>query len=153
MTDPGPPDKAPRSPRSRLEDEVLEILVRTDQPVSFRDHLRRKQRARRRSQLRSAVGPGSRLADLAARAGPGTFLVGSLVLAIVAAQVRSTSALLAALLAIASIALLVALYIPRFGGPRRGQIKQWRGRDIDLGPHGPPSLGSLRDRFRRPPRR
>jgi hypothetical protein len=80
-------------------------------------------------------------------------LVGSLVAAIVAAQVRSSSALAAALLAILSITLLVALYVPRFGRPREDQVKQWRGRSIDLGPQSPPWVESIRDRFRRPPRR
>jgi hypothetical protein len=139
----------PTVPRSRLEDEVLEILVRADQPTSLRDHVRRKAQQRRRTQLTAFTQSLPRLNT----AGPGTFLVACLVLAFLAMLVRDSSALLATLLAIASSASLVMIWVRRYGAGGRADVKTWRGRDIDLAPPSPAWVDSLRDRFRRPPRK
>ena len=149
MTDRDRRGEQPPPPRSRLEDEVLEILVRTDQPTSLRDHVRRKTRQRRRSRVAAAA---RSIPSLGTRFGPGSYLVGCLILALLATLVDSTSPLLAQLLAIGSIASLVMVWVSRYRTPGGSEIKQWRGRDIDLRPPPPPWVESLRDRLRRPPR-
>lgn len=142
-------EKEPSGGRSRLEDEVLEILVRSEQPTSLSDHIRRKAMRERRTRARRvATGlPG------AASLGPGSLLIASIVLAFVAAVVRDWSALLGQLLAIASVAALIGIYVVTHRRPGGPNVKQWRGRDIDLSPTSPAWVESLRDRFRRPPRR
>ena len=141
----GPPQ------RSRLEDEVLEILYRVDQPASFTDHLRRKasrQRRERWSAIGDRFGGGRRAGAL----GAGSYLIGSFAVALLAVLLRDASALLATILAMASVALLVWPIVDRYRRPQPPEIKRWRGRDIDLNP--PPAwLRALQDRFRRPPRR
>ena len=145
MTD---PDRSPKS-NSRLEDEVREILVRADQPASFTEHLQRKAQRRRRGQWNATVASAS---ARWARLGAGGSLVGAIVVAFIASWVRSSSPLLATLLALFSVALIVSLYVQRYRGPGQRQTKQWRGRDLDVSP--PPAwVGSLRDRFRGTSRR
>ncbi len=134
--------------RSRMEDEVLEILYRTDQPSSLADHVRRKTARQRRSRI-SAV---SRSYGLRRQAGPGTMLLATLGAALLAVLVKDTSAILATLLALASVAFLLAPIVGRYRRPGRSDVKRWRGRDIDLSPAPPAWIGSLRDRFRKPPR-
>ncbi len=140
----------PSRGRSRLEDEVLEILVRTDQPTSLRDHIRRKASRRRRARLSEAT---RSLPFIGTGIGPGTLLVGCLVTAFVSWSVRDSSELLARILAITSVGMLLAMYTVRYGRPGRANVKQWRGRDIDLSPAPPAWVEALRERFRRPPRR
>ena len=146
------PDSQPTPPgqRSRLEDEVLEILVRTDQPPSLRDHIRRKAARRRHARL---AGVARDLPAVARGLGPGAMLVGALAVAVLAALLRPSSPLFAQLLAVASVALLGGVYLLRSRGGRGPRVKQWRGRDIDLSPPPPAWMTSLRERFRRPPRR
>ena len=141
-------DDRPNPPRSRLEDEVLEILVRADQPTSFRDHVRRRAQRERRERFTSAA----RSLPSFAAAGPGTFLVACLALAILATLVRDASGFLAALLALASVASLAMVAVRRRGGAGGTGPKTWRGRDLDPGPSTPAWVESLRDRFRGPPR-
>ena len=147
-----PADDAPPppKPRSRLEDEVLEILARADQPVSLSDHVRRKMWRQRRAQARRAA---SGVANPFQRLGSGTLLLGSLAVAFIANLVRPSSSLVATLLALVSVALLLSLYFVRHRGPGRQNIKTWRGRDIDLSPPQQPLGEWWRERFRRPPRR
>ena len=143
-------EKGSSGGRSRLEDEVLEILVRSEQPTSLSDHIRRKAvRERRMRAGRAASG----LPRVASSLGPGSLLIASIVLAFVAAAVRDWSALLGQLLAIASVAALIGIYVVTHRRPCGSSVKQWRGRDIDLSPTAPAWVESLRDRFRRPPRR
>ena len=149
MTDRDRGGDQPTPPRSRLEDEVLEILVRADQPTSFRDHVRRKAQRRRRAQLDAATRSVPSLGAL----GPGTFLIACLGLAFLATLVRDSSALLANLLGLASVASLAMVWVRRHGGAGGSNVKTWRGRDIDLSPPPPAWVESLRERFRRPPRR
>lgn len=139
-------EPAPR--RSRLEDEVREILVRADQPASFTDHVRRKAQQQRRERIAGA----GRVVPRIDTFGPGAFLIGCFVAAFLATLVRSSSPLLAQLLAVGSVALLAMVWV-RPGSSGRSRIKQWRGRDIDLSPPPPAWMESLRDRFRRPPSR
>ena len=149
MTDRDRRGEQPTPPRSRLEDEVLEILVRTDQPTSLRDHMRRKTRERRRSQVAAAA---RSIPGLGTGFGPGSYLVGCLILALLATLVESSSPLLAQLLAIGSVVSLVMIWVSRYRTPGGSGMKQWRGREIDLRPPPPAWVESLRDRFRRPPR-
>ncbi len=149
MTDRNRADEQPPPRRSRLEDEVREILVRADQPASFTDHVRRKAQQRRREQFASA----SRVLPQLDTLGPGAFLIGCFVVAFLATLVRSSSPLLAQLLAVGSVALLAMVWVRRRGASGGSRIKQWRGRDIDLSPPPPAWVESLRDRFRRPPSR
>lgn len=147
MTDRDRAGDQPTPPRSRLEDEVLEILVRTDQPTSLGDHVRRKAQQQRRTRFDNAA----RSVPSFSSAGPGTFLVVCLTLALLASIVRDSSALLATLLVLASVASLAMVAVRRHGaaGP---SVKTWRGRDLDFSPPPPAWVDSLRDRFRRPPR-
>jgi len=142
-------DKTPAG-RSRLDDELREILIKADQPVSFGEHVRRK--AQLQKPARPNVHPGSFVPSLARLSG-GSRLVGSLVVALLAGSTRETSVLLAIVLALVSVVLLGSLYT----GPRRGMggtgVKQWRGRDVDLSGPPPAWIGSIRDRFKGPPRR
>lgn len=141
-------DDPPKPPRSRLEDEVLEILVRADQPTSLRDHVRRTAQRRRRERLSHAA----RSLPSFAAAGPGTFLVACLALALLATLVRDGSAALAALLAVASVACLVMVAVRRRGAAGSSEPKTWRGRDLSPDPPTPAWVEALRDRFRRPPK-
>ncbi|MDP9369117.1 MAG: hypothetical protein M3Q03_12710 [Chloroflexota bacterium] len=134
--------------RSRMEDEVLEILYRTDQPTSFADHVRRKTTRQRRSRLSTI----SRSFRTTQQLGPGTMLLASIGAALLAVLVKDASAILATLLALASVSLLLAPIVGRYRRPGRSDVKRWRGRDIDLNPPPPAWVGSLRDRFRKPPR-
>lgn len=141
------PQPQPQPPRSRLEDEVLEILHRAEQPTSLRDHLRRTAQRRRRERMAAAAGSVPSWSS----AGPGTFLLACLALALLATLIRDASAALGALLAIASVACLVMVAVRRGGGDGSGP-KSWRGRDLDPTPTTPAWVDSLRDRFRGPPR-
>lgn len=133
-------------PRSRLEDEVLEILHRVDRPPSVATRLGQ---AGRRLPRSPRLGSSYRVAGFVA--GPGKFLVGALAAALLAALARGASPLLATLLALASIGLLACLWVPRYGGGARP--KRWRGRDLDLAAPAPISIDDIRRRFGRPPRR
>ena len=132
-----------------MEDEVLEILYRTDQPASFTDHVRRKAANQRRT--RGSAFSGQR-ARLSRQLGGGTMLLGALGAALLAVLVEDLSAVLATLLAIVSLALLLAPIFERYRRPGRSDVKQWRGRDVDLSSPPPAWVGALRDRFRKPPR-
>lgn len=148
-----PPDPSQRQPppRSRLEDEVLEILYRTDQPASFTDHVRRKAAQQRQRRVNDATSSIRGL--LPAQWTSGSLLIAAFVVAFLAILVRDTSAVLATLLALASVILLIWPIIERFRRPDQSDIKRWRGQDMDFRPPPPPWVQSLQDRFRRPPRR
>lgn len=141
------PDSPPQPARSRLEDEVLEILHRAEQPTSLRDHVRRTAQRRRHERMAAAAGSVPNWSS----AGPGTFLLACVALALLATLIRDASAALGALLAIASVACLVMVAVRRGGGDGSGP-KSWRGRDLDPTPTTPAWVDSLRDRFRGPPR-
>jgi hypothetical protein len=142
-------DKQPQSdsskPHSRLEDEVLEILHRTDRPVSNVVKFRSRVRSNRNSFRDRFRIPTGRLHVTGL-----SLLVASLVLAVLAAFVDDSSPLLGQVLALGSIAAFVWLYVRGFRGPDRNSTKSWRGRDIDFSPSSRPDW--LNRRFGGPKR-
>lgn len=144
-------DTPPPTPgrRSRLEDEVAEILARADKPASLTDHVRRKTQRQRQQRVQASV---NRFSSWGVGLDANSFLIGFVVAALLAGFLRDSSALLARLSAIVGIVCLLAPIVLRFKSPRQPTIKQWRGRSIDLSPQGPEWVNSLRDRFRKPPR-
>jgi hypothetical protein len=135
----------PHAPRSRLEDEVLEILTRADRPPTWSERLTRAARDAERP-LRVAAHSLPRNVHV----GPGLLLLASFVFALVGSALGGRSGLLGFLFGLASFVCLVLLWVPRFSagsGPKR-----WRGRDLGPTPTNAQWLDELRDRFRRPPR-
>lgn len=135
----------PHPSRSRLEDEVLEILTRADRPPTFGERLRRAVREARPPLRRAA-----RFAPGAIQVGPGVLLAASFILAFVGSRIGPHSGLLGFLCGLASFVCLALLWAPRFNvgsGPKR-----WRGRDLGPSSSNAQWLDDLRDRFRRPPR-
>lgn len=126
---------------SRVEREVLEILERAEASQTPVDQLQatvRRQRATVGAKLApsSVEGPlRSLFATDIAR------IAGSLLLALLAALLSDASRLLAFVLAIASVLLLLSLWLPSRGSSPGG-APRWRGQDL-RGP-GPPPFG--RDR-------
>jgi len=141
-------DRVIGRPYSRVEAEVLEILERSDKPISFSDHVRRKVARERRERLRQA---GERLTQPRGNAGPGTFLVAAIVLAVVAFLLRDVSGLLAYLLGLGSVICLFWPIVQSLRRPSESSSRRWRGRDMDdTPPPEPPRwVQDLRDKFRR----
>ena len=145
------PDNQPVGPvHSRLEDEVLEILHRSERPVSFADHQRR---LRRQAHQKMRIHIGAKWRSTA-RLTPGALLVLGLFAALLAFAIRETSPFLARVLALACVLLIISPIFLQYRSPRGESSKRWRGRDIDFSaPSSPPQwLDTLRNRFRRPPR-
>ncbi|HEU5431171.1 MAG TPA: hypothetical protein VFU81_05880 [Thermomicrobiales bacterium] len=141
------PDIRPEPPpsRSRLEDEVLEILTRADRPPTMQERLRRAARDARRP-----LGHAARFVPGAIAIGPGLLLAASFALAFLGSLVSGPSHLLGFLFGLASFVCLALLWAPRYNtgsGPKR-----WRGRDLGPTASNAQWLDDLRDRFRRPPR-
>lgn len=148
----GDPDRSSAQHRTRLEEEVLEILQRSDQPISFSDHVRRKVAQERRERFGRWQ---ASLASLPSRLGSFSGLIGCLILAFLAFLVRDVSPLLATVLAIASVVCLLLPIVQRFRGPTPSADKRWRGQDVTFSgtPGGQPAwFEHLRQRFRKPPR-
>ena len=144
-------DNQPDGPvHSRLEDEVLEILHRSDRPISFAEHQRRL----RRQAHQRMRGPVVAKWRSTARFTPGAFLLLGVVAALLAFAIRETSPFLARVLALGCVLLLISPIFLQCRSPRGETSKRWRGRDVDFSaPSSPPQwLDTLRDRFRRPPR-
>lgn len=139
-----------RSRPSRIEQEIEEILSRSDRPISFQERVRARRRQaspmsrNRLRTLRGQAGAGiERLAGLS--------LLSALAVAALAAFVQDFSPLLAQILAVISVALLLAPIIQRFRRPNPPSTPMWRGRSIDFSPRSGSSLrDQLRDRFRPP---
>lgn len=114
---------------SRVEREVLEILERAEASQTPVDQLQatvRRQRATVSAKLsRPAVDSPLRslLATDIAR------IAGSLLLALLAALLSGASQLLAFILAIASVLLLLSLWLPS-RGTSPGGAPRWRGQDL-----------------------
>ena len=140
------PEQPPRRP-SRMEQEIAEILERTEQPVSLSEHVRRK------ATPTSRVHP-SRMdwTRQLRQFGPGTYLLGALAFALLGALVSGGSPLLAMLFSLVSVGSFVMVWIRRTP-PGIGQPKMWRGRSLDPGPNPSQWLDDLRDRFQGPPNR
>lgn len=141
----------PSGRRSRLEDEVLEILYRSDRPPSFSDRLRANLQ---RTRGTFHAGRQGQFSALIARLDSGLWLVVCLGLGILAYVIKSTSPLLARVLVIACVTALVLAIVRPSGRSDYGPVKRWRGRDMDFSP---PSRPLWLDRVfrgqRRPPRR
>lgn len=121
-------DPPPPEPRSRLEDEVLEILQRADRPpsnvIKFRAQVRQRRpavRDRARTITRNALEPV-------------TLLGASLVLAILAVFAEGIANWLGVFLGLSALACFVLLFVLGFRRPRDVSQQRWRGRDIDLRP-------------------
>ena len=144
-------DRVIGRPYSRVEAEVLEILQRTDRPVSLSEHVRRKAARARRERLARATW---QLRRAPAEAGPGAFLVPCVGFAPGAYLVRDVSALLANVLVLASVVCLFWPIVARLRQPAGSPSRRWRGRDMDFRPPPEPPrwVLDLRERFRRPPR-
>lgn len=119
----------PKPQRSRLEDEVLEILDRTDlepgRVIKFKSRAQRE-RAQRTRQLRDRLG--------AVRLSGTEWLIAAVVLAILAMIVNHSSPLLAKILGLGCIGCLVMIYVVAFRQPKGPTTKRWRGKDIDTRP-------------------
>lgn len=120
-------------PRSKVEDEVLEILMKNDRPpsnvVKFQAKVIKSRYTLLQRVRRSLDGLNVTTTHL---------LLATVALAVFAALLHGSSPFLGQLLAIASLISLVLLFIRGVTGPRRQQTKRWRGRDIDLSSPGRP---------------
>ncbi len=149
-------DRPEGKPRTRLEDEVLEILQRTDTPVSMSDHVRRKVAQERRARTQQWR---NEALSLPSRLGAFSGIFGFAILGLFSFLLRDASPLLATILAVLSVIVLFLPVVDRYrNGPQSSSPKRWRGRDIDTPFRPPGSSGQpawfehLRDRFRKPPR-
>ena len=121
--------ESPERP-SRLEQEVREILERTEAQRSPMDHINEsvhRTRVEAQQRLKRTTPPGTRSRFLT----PGILrIVGALALAIVAVLLGGVSDLLATLAAIASLIVFFSLWFPtsRTTSPSR---PRWRGRDLN----------------------
>lgn len=128
-------DRPPRGDppkRSRLEDELIEILDKADRPPTPIEQARAKARESRLTLGRAAANPGR-----FDPRGPLAPLLGALGLAIFAVVVRGFSPLLATLLAIAAFAVFCLVWFAPSTGPGTGN--RWRGRDLGDSPGRPPT--------------
>jgi hypothetical protein len=132
-----------------MEQEIEEILSRSDRPISFQERVQARRRqagplSRNRLRIvRSQVGKViGRLAALS--------LLSALAVAALAALVAGFSPLLAQILAVVSVGLLLAPIIQRFRRPNPPSTPMWRGRPVDFSPRGGSLRDQLRDRFRPP---
>jgi hypothetical protein len=143
--------QSPHGRRSRLEDEVLEILHRSDRPPTFTERLR----ARRRSVVRGVQHHRSSARfDLGSLFDSGAWFLAFVSLGVVAYLVGDASPLLARILALACVALLAIAIVRSLARPNRGAVKRWRGRDIDISPMSRPLwIDRVFRGQRRPPRR
>lgn len=148
---PPPPENNDPPRRSRLEEEVLEILEQTDRPISFAERVRaraERERMQRRARLRTRLTSG--LTEIT----PGMMLLGAVVAGVLAWWVADFSGLLARLFAILCVALIIGPIIMQFRRPSGPtSSKRWRGRDMNAGIGQPDWYNDLRDRFKRPPRK
>lgn len=151
MSRSSPTDDSDRqqSPPTRLEQEIEEILARSDRPISFQERVQARRRQagpmsrNRLHGLRRQF--GSVLGRLTALS-----LLSALAVAALAAFVQDFSPLLAQVLAVVSVALLLTPIIQRFRRPNPPETPMWRGRPVDSSPRVGSSLRNLRDRFRPP---
>jgi hypothetical protein len=118
----------PGGRRSRLEDEVLEILYRTDRPPTARDRIR----ARLQARAAKARAVARRHDKVAVQVDSGVLLIACLAAAMLAYLVSDASPLAGRLLGLLSVALLLIPIVRSLVGPQSARKKQWRGRDVDL---------------------
>lgn len=134
------PDQPPK--RSRVEDEIREILHKADRPPTVVEQMRSRARSGRGTLLAAAA--KQRRFDVR---GPLAPLLGTLGVAILAVLIQGVSSFLAFLLGLIAFGLFCSLWIAPSTGPGPGN--RWRGRDLSDLPGRPPTP------FRRPgqPRR
>ncbi len=146
-----PNDGSQEPVRSKIDDEVLEILYRADRPISFRNHLRRRWLKQRHQRVRALVG-SSRESTFQIESG--LLLILSVLAAVAAVGIRDVSPLFARLLALACVLLLVAPIVMRYRSPRNETVKHWRGKEMDYSEPSPtpPWIDTIRERFRKPPK-
>ena len=151
--DPERPDNQQSSSSSdRLQREVEDILRQAERrPVSFQDAVRRRA-SQRRQAARSAPITRDMNRLTAWRPGPGSYLIGVIVFAVIAAWLADRSPLLATIagaLCLASLIVPIVLHVRR---PTSPVTKTWRGHDMTFSSRSRGGIDQLRDRFRRPPR-
>lgn len=142
-TDPSGNDQPPHR-RTRLEDEVLEILTRADRPPTTLEKIRSWRWRRGRWGARRRLGRRRSV-----RFGNGAWLLASAIAGILALILAGPSPLLARILAILCIVCFAVPIVTRWRKPDEPEIKRWRGRDIDFRDSGTDFLEDLKRRFRR----
>ena len=115
---------------SRLEQEVREILERTEAERSPIDHINDSVRRRTIEAQHRLQRPASRSRRSRVFTPEILRIVGSLALAIMAVLLGSVSNLLAVVLAIASLLVFFSLWLPSPRATTAGRPK-WRGRDLN----------------------
>lgn len=135
MTIKDPESDQPKRP-SRLDAELAEILARVDRPpsnvIKFRAKARHS-RTRWQNITHSLRGGGETIR----RGGAGALLLGALVFALIGSFVNPSSHLAAYLLGIVAIACFVGVFVIGFRQPEGGELKRWRGQNIDTRPSRP----------------
>ena len=118
--------------RSRLEDEILEILRKADpppKPIALRSAA---DRTLRRTRLRTR-GWSDPLAGRLRQGGWSVVLAGMILAVVANVLVDPVSPLLARALLYAGLALIVIGFVQLYrGGDRSGGGKMWRGKRVDL---------------------
>src|SRR5215217_915386 len=122
------PEERQRS-LTRLENEIREILEKSDRPPSNVVKFRSRVRQNRYSAVDAFRSRMERawLTDL-------NLLIATIVLAVAGYFLSGGSPLIARVCAVASIGALIWMFVRYFRRPDRAAIKQWRGRDVDFGP-------------------
>lgn len=82
----------------------------------------------------------------------GIWFVGVIILVILAFFLRDLSPLVSRFLGIACVVVIIWAIVRGFRRPARHNVKQWRGRDIDIAPGSRPEWLDRWLRNRRPPR-
>ena len=147
-----PDNQQSTPPPNRLQREVEDILRKSEQrPISFQEAVRRRAQQQRQV-VRSAPVAGDLNRLTTWRPGPGSYLIGVIVFAIIAAWLAGRSPLLAAIAGILCLASLIVPIVLSVRHPITPVTKSWRGRDMTFGSRSRSGIDQLRDRFRRPPR-
>lgn len=142
------PDPPPGR-RSRLEDEVLEILTRSDRQPTMGVRVQSDVR-RRHGQFGQLISSRGRF--FSAPFESGIWLVGCIALAIIAFVLRDISPFGSRILAIACFTVIMWAIVRSFGRHSRNNVKQWRGRDINVSPTSRSLWIDWMMRNRRPPK-
>jgi hypothetical protein len=115
--------------RTRLENEIREILERSDRPpsnvIKFRSQVQQNQLSVR--ERLNALRGRRIVTDL-------NILVTAIVFAVLGFLVEDSSQAIGRLLALLSIAAIVWLFVRYFRRPDQDSVKTWRGRDVDFSP-------------------
>ena len=132
--------------RTRLENEIREILERSDRPpsnvVKFRSQVQRNRLTLR--QRFASVRIAGVVTDL-------NILIAAIVLAVLGFVIGDSSQALGRLFGLLSFGAVVWLFVRYFRRPGQHSVKTWRGRDIDFPP--PRRSDWLDKRFGGPRRR